>query len=517
MHEPKTIAATTTPLTLADVCQAHAALAISGADPSRSALVDAVATATGTNAQCVSGWLAGVDILAEYAVQTLDDTDALEEEDFAVKASRAVVRPVLEARLQRQLDVAKAQRIESATCLLCEAVAPSQGRRKRSISSTLGLLTVHRTYCYCAHCGEGFFPEESAIKLGPGNYTPRFAESITKLATVLPHKPATDLCASLLGVEVSVHASERLIEKRSAFVSSIKTREATELRPHDDTGLARQLIRPADAVSKAPNVAYFETDGVFVMVREHNEERSTAPPQGARGGKGRRYEVAGREVKNGILYTDDDCAMETPQRGCLLDKTYVSHLGTWQAFATRVWPEMVRMRFDQAATRVVLSDGAEWIRTFCEWLPFKVLLILDLFHVKKRINEVAQALYRDDELGRHRWRAVQYDRAEDARIDELLAALNDAEPKGATAKELVEDLHTYISNNRDRMDYPAYKAKGLRIGSGAVESANFHVTGNRLKLQGMRWSELGAADMAVLRTDLFNGRWRQRTEEMLAA
>jgi hypothetical protein len=517
MREPKTIPPTTTPLTLSAICRAYASALASGVEPDRSVLVDSIAGETGIAAGCVQGWLTGVDSLATYAAEQSDDSGVLSEEDRAIEVSRAVVRPLLEARVQRRLDLAKLQRTKPATCMMCDAVAPSQGRRKRSVMSTLGPITVHRTYCYCAECGEGFFPEETGIKLGSGKYTPRLAESITKLATVLPHKPATDMCASLMGVAVSVHASERLVERRSAFVSSLKTQEAAELRPHDDTGLARQITRPADAVPEAPNVAYFETDGVFVMVREHNEERSTAPPPGSRGGKGRRYEVAGREVKNGIIYTADDCAMETPQRGCLLDKTYISHLGTWQAFATRVWPEMLRMRFDQAETRVVLSDGADWIRKFCEWLPFKVLLILDLFHVKKRVNEVAQALYRDDEVGRRRWRAVQYDRVEGARIDELLVELKAAEPKGASAQALVDELHTYIANNRDRMDYPTYKARGLRVGSGAVESANFHVTGNRLKLQGMRWSEIGAADMAVLRTDLFNGRWRQRTDEMLAA
>jgi len=33
----------------------------------------------------------------------------------------------------------------------------------------------------------------------------------------------------------------------------------------------------------------------------------------------------------------------------------------------------------------------------------------------------------------------------------------------------------------------------------------------------MRWTPLGAADMAVLRADLFNDRWRKRTEQMIAA
>ena len=52
---------------------------------------------------------------------------------------------------------------------------------------------------------------------------------------------------------------------------------------------------------------------------------------------------------------------------------------------------------------------------------------------------------------------------------------------------------------------------------GKVESANYHVTGARLKCQGMRWDEKGAAQMALLRADLFNDRWDGRTRQMLAA
>jgi hypothetical protein len=66
------------------------------------------------------------------------------------------------------------------------------------------------------------------------------------------------------------------------------------------------------------------------------------------------------------------------------------------------------------------------------------------------------------------------------------------------------------------MDYPTYRANGWRISSGGVESANYHVTGARLKMQGMRWSPNGAAEMTRLRADLANDRWRQRTREVLA-
>ncbi|MFH0901489.1 MAG: hypothetical protein V2A73_12755 [Pseudomonadota bacterium] len=57
--------------------------------------------------------------------------------------------------------------------------------------------------------------------------------------------------------------------------------------------------------------------------------------------------------------------------------------------------------------------------------------------------------------------------------------------------------------------------------SAAVESANYHVTGTRLKLQGMRWDADGAARMAVLRADLpgdnYIGQWEERTRRLLAA
>ena len=41
----------------------------------------------------------------------------------------------------------------------------------------------------------------------------------------------------------------------------------------------------------------------------------------ARGGKGRRYRIVGREVKNAVLYDGKDCVRESAQRGSILNKT----------------------------------------------------------------------------------------------------------------------------------------------------------------------------------------------------
>ena len=87
----------------------------------------------------------------------------------------------------------------------------------------------------------------------------------------------------------------------------------------------------------------------------------------------------------------------------------------------------------------------------------------------------------------------------------------------ADTQKKIDELSNYFTNNIKRMDYPAYRARGLRVTSGKVESANYHVTGARLKCQGMRWQEDGAAQMALLRADLFNDRWATRTRQALAA
>src|SRR5699024_3971000 len=118
-------------------------------------------------------------------------------------------------------------------------------------------------------------------------------------------------------------------------------------------------------------------------------DKKKAKEQGARGGKGRRYNLVGREVKNAVLYTDTDCVHEGPERGCLLRKRYVSSLSSWTEFAGHLWVELSRQRLERAKTIVILSDGAEWIRSVARWLPFETLTILDIFHVKHRIRDTA--------------------------------------------------------------------------------------------------------------------------------
>jgi hypothetical protein len=484
-----------------------------------STLTEALAQRMGGNRALAVAWMQSCDVMTQYANTSLDeDEDAIDEELAAIMASRRAFRPLLEARLQARIDRVDEASKGQATCKQCGGKASSHGRPSRTWESTLGTLKLKRRWSLCpdAEHTQGRSLAQEALMLPEGDYTALLDEAITLVATTVPHGMAVQLVGKIMGVEVSNHAVQDAVERRAERVVELQDQDATDHRPFEDNGLEREVNRPTDAEDEAPEVAYVEIDGVLPMTRELDEEKSK-PVDGARGGKGLRYNLVGREVKNAVLYTGEDCALESEGRGCILEKCYVSHLGYWMEFAILLWATLIRLRFDEAKLLVVLSDGASWIRELAQWLPCKAFLILDLYHAMHRVWEVGRAVYGDKTPECDRWSREQCRRIDAGQVDHVLEALRFLKPSGKTAKEKVEELITYFTNNRDRMDYPSYRARGLRITSGTVESANYHVTGARLKLQGMRWSEKGAAEMARLRADLFNGLWEKRTREVLAA
>lgn len=461
--------------------------------------------------EVADGVITGVNVLSDYAVSEAMG-DALDEESRAVEVSRACVRPVLEARFQLQLEHVDDELRGAVYCPVpgCGGKCRSRGLQKRTRISKLGPVTTERRWSFCEEHG-GFAAGDQALLLPSSDFTAEVEEAATLLATVGTFGMAEKLIQQLLGLKVSDHAIQQMTSDRGQYASHANDEEAEAYNPFEPNGLERKPTpRPATEATP-PKVAYIEIDGVVPMTRELDAARSS-PVEGARGGKGLRYELVGREVKNAVLYDGADCAQTMDSRGSVLEKTYVSRLGNWVPFALALWVAVLKLRFDKAAKLVLLSDGADWIRRLAEWMPCDVFLILDLFHAKKRIWEVAAALW-DDDKQRRRWAKLQCERIEEGGVAVVLATLEKLSRKRSRVPDSLDELHTYFTNNSDRMDYAEYRRQGLRISTANVESANFHVTGDRLKKQGMRWSREGASNMSVLRADLFNDRWRERTRD----
>ncbi len=451
---------------------------------------------------------------------------ALEIERSLIEGALRSIRPLLEGQLQRCADRLDTDAKGGVVCRSCrKGRTHSIGRRKRGWMTLAGHISLTRKGFECSSCLTCDYPAQRQLGLGSEEHTPRFQEALTMLATTVPHEMAVKLAGELFSVTLSETGVQDMVERRARGVARLLCEEVAAHPAFNTKGLPTRL--PVAASPRPPRV-YLEIDGVLPMTREELsdaeltpaqiEEKLRAKSEKARGGKGRKYRLTGREVKVAVLYEEAAVAQESDRRGVILKKHYVTHLGDAQTFASLVWAKLVTTGLIQAAEIVIVSDGSEWIRNLATELPIpgRVQFILDLFHVKHRLWEVAHALKGEHTPEATAWAQVQCARIEAGQSQTVLDALRFVRARG-TARELVRALSTYLRNNLDRIDYPTYRANGLRVGSGAVESANYHVIGARMKTQGCRWSEAGARDMAYLRADLFNNQWGDRTRALLAA
>ena len=164
-------------------------------------------------------------------------------------------------------------------------------------------------------------------------------------------------------------------------------------------------------------------------------------------------------------------------------------------FAQRVAREAQRRGFDQAQRRVVLGDGAPWIWNLAEEHFHGAIQIVDLFHAKGHLWDVAKAIYGPgSDLG-EQWAKLRRDELDDGKLDAILAALRVHAPANDEARKCVD----YVTTNRERMRYPEFRAQGLCVSSGVVEAGCKTVVGKRLKQSGMFWSLPGAYNILTLR------------------
>lgn len=103
------------------------------------------------------------------------------------------------------------------------------------------------------------------------------------------------------------------------------------------------------------------------------------------------------------------------------------------------------------------------------------------------------------------WAQAQLDKLWERKVDEVLRELQQWRARG----EAVEAVVRYYSAHQERMDYASYRARGLQIGSGSVESACKQWVSTRLKQAGMIWNAGGAAAVAVVRAWLKSARWAE--------
>jgi hypothetical protein len=188
--------------------------------------------------------------------------------------------------------------------------------------------------------------------------------------------------------------------------------------------------------------------------------------------------------------------------------------GLWEvdAFARQQYAEGVRRGLEQCPALSSVNDGAEWIeRTTRENFP-AAIQVIDWSHVEERLGVVATAALGEGTAA-HEWVEARLDKLWEGKPRAVRSALPHLERKApAGAKALVKENIVYFQNQQPRMHYDQYRAAGLPIGSGTVESAATTLVHLRLKRPGRGWCRDNAQSMLAalseLNSDRFELTWR---------
>jgi hypothetical protein len=361
-----------------------------------------------------------------------------------------------------------------------------------------------------ADVGGIFFPQREALGLDSREWTPLLVQRMVYAAA----ETRSFARAALVLRQVGGNAvSPKTIQRITHVVGN----ELAERRDAAEDEDVESLARPPEA---PPELAVVQCDGG--RIRTRCEDRGPGV-----------HEERWRETKNACLlrmshatFSEDphcelprafrdprkvaqltekepipllpsseetECAASEAWRPKRLVRTCLSSMVDSHEFGRQMERESRERRFFEAPARAFLGDGLPWNWSIQEAHFREFTPILDFTHALSYIYAAAVVTHDDGAAGWSRYLALAR-ACWQGRVDEVTAAL-----QGWLTRQGIDDDHPlaeddprcavadavrYLTNNRQRMDYPRYRREGLPTTSALMESLvkeiNYRVKGTEM-------------------------------------
>jgi hypothetical protein len=131
-----------------------------------------------------------------------------------------------------------------------------------------------------------------------------------------------------------------------------------------------------------------------------------------------------------------------------------------------------------------LGDGSEWIWNQAQQHFPGATQIVDLYHVREPLGELARKLYPNDEVNQNRWRMIHQDLLDAGKIEELMASFRSMETGNPELAEKTRTEVDYFEKNAARLRYPEFRRPGLFVGTGVIEAGCKNLIGFRYRQSG---------------------------------
>ena len=275
----------------------------------------------------------------------------------------------------------------------------------------------------------------------------------------------------LAGLEVTAKSVERVAEAIGADIAAGEQRAIRK---------AVQLELPVVIGQPIP-ILYVQMDGTGVPVVKKETE--------GRKGKTDGQPAHTREVKLGCVFTQTTWDKKGYPIRDLASTTYTGAIETAEEFGRRIYLEAWNRGWNRAEKKVVMGDGAEWIWNVADVRFPGATQIVDLFHARQHLWDLARRLYPNDLGNQKVWMKLHQKRLLDkGKIEKLVRSLRSIQSASADDLEKIRTEADYFERNAERMRYPKFRLHHLFIGSGVIEAGCKRVIGSRLKRPGMCWT-----------------------------
>ena len=376
----------------------------------------------------------------------------------------------------------------------CGHQAGYQELRSKPVLTAVGRISISRPYYLCPHCHHGQFPADVELDIAHTEFSPGVRRMQAVVGQEAPFDQGREQLKLLADLEVTTKAVERTAE---AIGEDIAAHQQAEIQR------AMQLDLPVIVGEPIP-VLYVQVDGTGVPV----VKKETVGRQGKTEGQ----PAHTREAKLGCVFTQtrwdqEGYAIRDPD-----STTYVGAIETAEEFGKRIYLEAWKRGWSRAEKKVVMGDGAEWIWNLADQFFPGATQILDLYHARQHLWELARKLYPNDESGQNRWMMIHQHLLDNCKIKKLVTSLRSIETPSA---ELAQKLRTeaeYFRRNARRMRYPKFRRQHLFVGTGVIEAGCKTLIGSRCKQSGMFWTVRGANAILALRCCQFNGEFEDYWE-----
>lgn len=382
----------------------------------------------------------------------------------------------------------------------CGQQAHYRERRSKPVLTAVGAVEVLRPYYLCAHCGVGQFPVDVELDIENTECSPGVRRMQAMVGQEAPFDQGREQMKVLAGLEVTTKSVERTAE---AIGADIAQREQAEIQK------ALQLELPVVVGEPIP-VLYVQMDGTGVPV----VKKETVGRQGKTEGQ----PAHTREVKLGCVFTQTTWDQEGYPIRDPDSTTYTGAIESAEEFGRRIYAEAWGRGWSRALRKVIIGDGAEWIWNLVALHFPDALQIVDLYHARQHLWEVARRLFPQEEGKQKAWMKIHQKRLLDrGKIEKLVAALRSIESDNPEVTEKIRTEADYFERNAERMRYPKFRRQHLFVGSGVIEAGCKTVVAFRLKRSGMFWTVRGANAILALRCCHLNGEFEDYWEARRAA